>query len=65
MMLEYLLFALATFLFGYFFGKRLGMEEGREEGKALARLLLREQSFAEGCCALCHSSARPGERELG
>ncbi|HWQ62738.1 MAG TPA: hypothetical protein VN521_10525 [Negativicutes bacterium] len=64
MMLDYLLFALAAFLFGYFLGKRLGREEGREEGKALARLILREKSFALGYCALCRTPSLPREREM-
>lgn len=65
MMLDYLLFALAAFLFGYFLGKRLGREEGRQEGKALARLILREKSFAQGYCVLCRASTQPREQELG
>lgn len=59
MIIDYLLFALAAFLFGYILGKRLGREEGREEGRALAPLLLREQSFAQGYCALCHAARLP------
>ncbi len=59
MLIDYLLFALASFLFGYFLGKRLGREEGREEGKALAPLLLREQSYSQGYCALCRSARLP------
>jgi hypothetical protein len=53
MMIEYFLFALTAFLFGYFLGKRLGREEGREEGAALAPLILREQSYLQGRCVLC------------
>lgn len=55
MILDWLLLALVAFLFGYFLGKRLGREEGREEGRAAVPLLLREQSFAQGYCALCHT----------
>lgn len=65
MILDWLLIAIVAFLFGYFLGKRLGREEGREEGRAVAPLLLREQSFAQGYCALCHNSSRPDrERDM-
>lgn len=63
-MLEYLLFALVAFLFGYFTGKRLGKEEGREEGKALARLIMREKSLVLGYCALCRAPCPPRERGM-
>jgi|GEM_PF-4443672 hypothetical protein len=63
MIVDYLLLALAAFLFGFFLGKRLGREEGREEGQALVRLLLREKSFAQGYCALCRAPALPRERD--
>lgn len=65
MLIDYLLFAFAAFLFGYFLGKRLGREEGREEGRALARLILREESFVRGYCALCRAPRQPRERGLG
>ncbi len=64
MMFEYLLFALAGFLFGYFLGKRLGREEGREEGKAVARLILREKSLGLGYCVLCRSPGLSNERDM-
>lgn len=59
MIFDYLLFSLIAFLAGYFIGKRLGREEGREEGKALAPLLLREQSYEQGYCALCRAARLP------
>jgi len=55
MILDIALFALVAFLFGYFLGKRLGREEGREEGLAAAPLIMREQSHAQGYCALCRA----------
>jgi hypothetical protein len=59
MVFEYLLFAMAAFWVGFLLGKHLGRKEGREEGKALAPLMLREQSFAQGYCALCQAARLP------
>jgi hypothetical protein len=53
MIITTILFALTTFLFGYFLGKRLGYEAGIQEGRALIPLLLRQQSHEQGYCSLC------------
>ncbi|HMM21668.1 MAG TPA: hypothetical protein PKA10_13195 [Selenomonadales bacterium] len=62
-MIETMALMLMAFLFGYFLGKRLGRELGLAEGKAVAPLMLREQSHAQGYCALCRSPRR--ERRAG
>jgi hypothetical protein len=54
---------LLAFLLGYCVGKRLGREEGLAEGQALAPLLLRQQSLAQGYCLLCQTARRRKGRE--
>ena len=53
MIVDTIALILVAFLFGYCLGKRLGREIGLEEGKAITPLILREQSYEQGYCALC------------
>ena len=52
-MIETAIVFIIVFFIGYCVGKRQGHADGKVEGKSLAYIILRQQSYEQGCCALC------------